>query len=146
MATTKPQITDQDIWAKTAAAVDKAKPAQAKVDSGWAFGEMPPFQIFNWFKNIYSQMFVHIQEHGLPEWSADIEYQKGGLTMHNEEVWRAAVINKNKQPGVAPEWTKPFDIKLPIGSVIAYRGLLQTSQQDGASLLTSTTDSYWAQA
>ncbi len=141
MATIKPQITTDDIWAKTAAAADKAKPAQTKVNAGWAFGEMPPFQIFNWFKNIYSQMFVHIQEYGIPEWSADIEYQKGALTMHAGEVWKAKDINKNKQPGTAPDWSKPFDIQLPIGSVIAYRGLVANIPA-GWSIVTDLNDRF----
>ncbi len=141
MATTKPKITRSEIWAKAAAAIDKAKPAQIKVDDGWAFGEVPPFQIFNWFKNIYSQMFVHIQEYGIPTWSSDIEYQKGALTMHLDEVWRSSTINTNKVPGTATDWTKPFDIKLPIGSVVAFRGLI-ADIPTGWSLITDLNDKF----
>lgn len=124
MATSKPQINETDIWAKTATAADKAKPAQTQVDNGWIFGQTPPFQVFNWFKNIYSQMLVHIQENGVPAWSADISYQEGALTKHGTSIWQANADNINRQPGIAPEWAQASfkGSSLPIGSIVAYAG------------------------
>ncbi len=124
MATNKPTITEEEVWARGSTPAQKARPAQTMIDRGWSFGEVPPFQVFNWFKNLYSKMFVHIQENGVPGWSADIGYQERALTMHAGQIWYALSANTNKEPGNTTAWkvaqfmTEP----LPIGSIIPFKG------------------------
>ncbi len=106
MAQTKPQFLPTDIWASTANAANKTKPNQAKLESGWQYGEKPPHNEFNWWWELVGQMLVHIQQSGVPEWDQYTEYNVGALTLFNGIVyqWEGVAGTTNAIPGIDLNW------------------------------------------
>src|SRR5690554_8150794 len=61
------------IWA---AGGDRATPLDGKISSGWQI-EIPPRQWFNWLDNRQDQAIAHFNQHGIPVWDDQTEYQAG---------------------------------------------------------------------
>ena len=61
MAQSKPILTTDELWANAALAPNKQKPTIGKIANGWAYGEKPPHNEFNWFFGVTTQMFLHQQ-------------------------------------------------------------------------------------
>jgi len=126
MAQDKPSFKPNNIWAAGAAAVDKREPADSRTQTGWAFGENPPFWIFNWFWNKLGEYVVHTQQNGIPNWDADTEYQLGAVTIHKTKLYHSQATNTNRTPGKTVEWRLGLptyeSAQVPIGGIIAYGG------------------------
>lgn len=63
------------LWASTGV---KTSPDTAKINLGWVV-EIPPFQYQNWLDNRQDAFIAHTNQHGIPVWDAETEYQ-GGLS------------------------------------------------------------------
>jgi len=81
--TVKPDL--QILWAETGAVV---QPSDAKIQQGW-IAEKPPFQTENWVQNRTDQYLKHIDENGVPAWSATSSYASGSLSLHLGEIWQS---------------------------------------------------------
>lgn len=54
---------------------DVVEPPDVKKDTGWTAGEIPARQYFNWLDNKQDQFIAHVNQHGLPVWDSETEYQ-----------------------------------------------------------------------
>lgn len=70
MAKINKPTTLQKLWA---ALGNKTAPDDAKISTGWVV-ETPPHQTENWLQNRNDVAIAHINQAGIPEWSADTEY------------------------------------------------------------------------
>jgi len=109
MAQSKPVITTSELWANSALAPHKQKPTIGKIANGFSYGEKPPHNEFNWFFEATTQMLLHMQENGVPEWSNDIVYNNGALTAWDEKIYSSIQSgNNNKTPDLEPLWWEEF--------------------------------------
>lgn len=96
------------IWA---AGGDRATPLDSKISSGWQI-EIPPRQWFNWLDNRQDQAIAHFNQHGIPVWDDQTEYQAGKSYVQdpgNGLVYRCTVTNTGNQPALTPShWTVAF--------------------------------------
>lgn len=107
-----PQITKPNtlnkIWA---AGGDRATPLDSKISSGWQI-EIPPRQWFNWLDNRQDQAIAHFNQHGIPVWDDQTEYQAGKSYVQdpgNGLVYRCTVTNTGNQPALTPShWAVAF--------------------------------------
>ena len=95
MAQSKPIFGENDIWASSASLVNKQKPNQPKIGSGWQYGEKPPHNEFNWWWELVGQMLIHIQERGTMEWENRTVYFKGSIVYYNNELWKSKQNTNN---------------------------------------------------
>lgn len=65
-----------EIWASGGSIVE---PSDVKKQTGWT-AEVPPYQWENWIQNRQDQMLAHINQRGIVAWSADTDYEAGGLS------------------------------------------------------------------
>lgn len=104
--TSKPAFHASDIWANSSNAANKQKPNQAKLDTGWVYGEKPPHNEFNWWWELVGKMLVHIQEHGTPAWDDETPYRKGAIAWHNDGSWISkSGDNVGHVPAEGTYWT-----------------------------------------
>lgn len=107
-----PQITKPNtlnkIWADGG---DRATPLDSKISSGWQI-EIPPRQWFNWLDNRQDQAIAHFNQHGIPVWDDQTEYQAGRSYVQdpgNGLIYRCTVTNAGNQPALSPShWTVAF--------------------------------------
>src|SRR5690554_470352 len=96
------------IWA---AGGDRATPLDGKISSGWQI-EIPPRQWFNWLDNRQDQAIAHFNQHGIPVWDDQTEYQAGKSYVQdpgNGLIYRCVVTNTGNQPALTPSyWTVAF--------------------------------------
>lgn len=59
------------LWAAGGTKVD---PGLVKSNIGWVV-ELPPYQYQNWLDNRQDTFIAHINQHGIPEWDVETEYQ-----------------------------------------------------------------------
>src|SRR5690554_7497798 len=89
------------IWA---AGGDRATPLDGKISSGWQI-EIPPRQWFNWLDNRQDQAIAHFNQHGIPVWDDQTEYQAGKSYVQdpgNGLVYRCVITNTGNQPALTP--------------------------------------------
>lgn len=96
------------IWA---AGGDRAAPLDSKISSGWQI-EIPPRQWFNWLDNRQDQAIAHFNQHGIPVWDDQTEYQADKSYVQdpgNGLIYRCTVTNAGNQPALSPShWTVAF--------------------------------------
>lgn len=112
------------IWASTGI---KTAPELAKIAQGWVV-ELPPYQTANFIENKQDQFNAHTNQHGIPVWDNDTEYQ-GGISYtkgSNGKIYKCLVTHKNYDP-VNPlnsiYWVEAFE---PFGSVAVVAADLAT--------------------
>ena len=109
MAQAKPVLLQEEIWASDANAANKQKPNEAKLASGWVYGEKPPHNEFNWWWSLVGKLIVHLEQHGVPSWDADSKYEKGALAFYGIDIyqWTGTNATSGQQPGVSgSHWVK----------------------------------------
>lgn len=85
-----------NIWAATG---DIVAPSAEYVANGWE-AIIPPREYFNWLDNKQDRFNAHINQHGIPVWDANTEYQ-GGLSYtkgSNGTIYKAVNTNSNTNP------------------------------------------------
>tara|TARA_Y100000114_G_C11764120_1_gene332374 strand:- start:52370 stop:53236 length:867 start_codon:yes stop_codon:yes gene_type:complete len=85
------------IWAS---AGDSLDPGPTKYASGWGV-EIPPLQTFNYLDSRQDQAIAHINQHGVPVWDSNTEYQEDksyvqGVT--NGTIYRCVQTHTNQDP------------------------------------------------
>ena len=98
------------LWA---AAGTKVDPGAAKTGIGWVV-ELPPYQYQNWLDNKQDTFIAHSNQHGIPEWDTETEYQ-GGLSYtkgSNGVIYKCLQTHTNIDP-VNPlnnlYWARAFE-------------------------------------
>ena len=84
------------LWANGGTKVD---PGAAKSNLGWVV-ELPPYQYQNWLDNKQDTILAHFNQHGIPEWDGETEYQ-GNLSYSqgsNGIIYKCLQTNTNKNP------------------------------------------------
>lgn len=85
------------IWASAGDALD---PGATKYATGWGV-EIPPLQTFNYLDSRQDQAIAHINQHGVPVWDSNTEYQEDksyvqGTT--NGTIYRCVQTHTNQDP------------------------------------------------
>lgn len=96
------------IWAATGSKVD---PGAAKSNTGWVV-ELPPYQTQNWIDWKQDSFIAHINQHGIPQWDSETEYQAGtSYTMgSNGIVYRCTTTHTNQNPvSTTAYWTQAWE-------------------------------------
>lgn len=98
------------LWAAGGTKVD---PGVQKSNIGWIV-ELPPFQYQNWLDNRQDTFIAHINQHGIPEWDSETEYQ-GNLSYSQGSdgfIYKCIATNTNFNP-VNPlngtYWARAFE-------------------------------------
>lgn len=98
------------LWAASGTKVD---PGLQKVGIGWVV-ELPPYQYQNWLDNRQDTFIAHINQHGIPEWDVETEYQ-GNLSYTQGSdgfIYKCLATNTNFNP-VNPlnsaYWVRAFE-------------------------------------
>ena len=106
----KPQF--NSVWA---AAGSRLTPETAKVSQGWVV-EIPPHEYDNWIQNRQDALLAHINQLGIPQWDATVEYQAGksytqGLTTGN--IYKALTTHTNINPelDIQGNWMVAFEVQ-----------------------------------
>lgn len=84
------------LWAATGV---KTAPSTSKIQLGWIV-EIPPYQYQNWLDNRQDAFIAHSNQHGIPVWDAETEYQ-GGLSYTKGSdgiVYKCLITNTNSNP------------------------------------------------
>lgn len=84
------------LWAAGGTKVD---PGLQKLNIGWVV-ELPPYQYQNWLDNRQDTFIAHINQHGIPEWDSETEYQ-GNLSYtqgSNGMIYKCIQTNTNRNP------------------------------------------------
>lgn len=98
------------LWAAGGTKVD---PGLQKLNIGWVV-ELPPYQYQNWLDNRQDTFIAHINQHGIPEWDAETEYQ-GNLSYSQGSdgfIYKCVATNKNFNPVNplnSPYWARAFE-------------------------------------
>lgn len=96
------------VWASGG---DRLYPGDTKYATGWQV-EIPPRQYFNQIDYKQDQMLAHLNQHGIPVWDGETEYQanKSYVQGRNGEIYRAIVTNTNTDPvgDITNSWVNPF--------------------------------------
>lgn len=110
------------LWA---AGGTKVNPGAGKVNIGWVV-ELPPYQYQNWLDNRQDTFIAHINQHGIPEWDAETEYQ-GNLSYTQGSdglIYKCLATHTNLNP-VNPlnslYWVRAFEV---YGSVAVVQNAL----------------------
>lgn len=98
------------VWASSGAV---AEPPAAKVAQGWVV-EIPPHEYDNWENNRQDQLLAHLNQVGIPQWDATVEYQAGKSYVQGTStgvVYRAILTNTaiNPELDVNGNWAVAFD-------------------------------------
>lgn len=98
------------LWAAGGTKVD---PGLQKLNIGWVV-ELPPYQYQNWLDNRQDTFIAHINQHGIPEWDTETEYQ-GNLSYTQGSdgfIYKCLATNVNFNP-VNPlnssYWVRAFE-------------------------------------
>lgn len=84
------------LWASGGTKVD---PGLVKSNIGWVV-ELPPYQYQNWLDNRQDTFIAHINQHGIPEWDSETEYQ-GNLSYTQGSdgyIYKCLTTNTNFNP------------------------------------------------
>jgi hypothetical protein len=84
------------IWASTGTRVD---PGVTKTNIGWVV-QLPPYEYQNWAMNRSDTAIAHFNQHGIPEWDGNTEYQ-GSLSYtqgSNGLIYKCIQTNTNLDP------------------------------------------------
>jgi hypothetical protein len=84
-----------DTWAATGS---KTEPADDKKNSGYAAGERPAAQQFNWLLNDLGKKVNHILKNGIPDWNVGTEYDENDFVSYGGFIWRAVNENTGDEP------------------------------------------------
>ena len=118
------------VWSSSG---DLVKPTPTKIATGWEV-EVPPRQWFNWLDNRQDQAIAHINQHGIPVWDPNTQYQAGkSLVMGSDGVVYKATSTSTGQDPVIPSstyWKQAF--VTTDGQVLSING--QTSLGGGLTL------------
>jgi hypothetical protein len=84
------------IWADGG---DKIKPSDDKIQEGW-LPEIPTRQNFNWLDNRQDQFNAHVNQHGLPVWDDQTEYQanKSYTAGSNGTIYISKALSRGIDP------------------------------------------------
>lgn len=85
-----------NVWAATG---DIVAPAADYVANGWK-AIIPPREYFNWLDNRQDRFNAHVNQHGVPVWDANTEYQANISYTKGSDgiIYRAANTNSNVNP------------------------------------------------
>ncbi len=140
----KPVITTQEIWAQGATPPNKLKPVQTKISQGWSYGEKPPHNEFNWFFDVTSEMFLNIQENGVPSWSGDISYNTSALAWYDNKTWKSLEPNNtNHIPMVSSLWWKELTLSafIPTLDTPVLSGVSEAFEETSIEIIIDNYDS-----
>ena len=59
---------------------------------------------FNHLFNRIDSSLVYILQQGVPEWNENIDYPKGAIVKHGENIYKALSSNKNKEVSLSQYW------------------------------------------
>ena len=104
---TKPQF--NSVWASTGA---KLTPDIAKISQGWVV-EIPPHEFDNWMQNRQDALLAHLNQLGIPQWDATVEYQAGKSYVQGTTagvVYKALTTHTNVNPetDIQNNWVVAF--------------------------------------
>lgn len=120
------------LWA---AGGTKVAPSLQKLNIGWVV-ELPPYQYQNWLDNRQDTFIAHINQHGIPEWDTETEYQ-GNLSYtqgSNGLIYKCLVTNTNFNPTNplnSTYWVRAFEA---YGSVAVVQNALTAHLNNYATL------------
>ena len=120
------------LWA---AGGTKVAPSLSKTNIGWVV-ELPPYQYQNWLDNRQDTFIAHINQHGIPEWDVETEYQ-GNLSYTQGAdgfIYKCVATNTNFDP-INPlnsaYWVRAFET---YGSVAVVQNALTAHLTNYATL------------
>lgn len=122
-----------EIWASGGSIVE---PSDVKKQTGWT-AEVPPYQWENWIQNRQDQMLAHINQRGIAAWSADTDYEAGGLSYvqgSDGEIYRSvassgpSTTTQDPVTDVSETYWTPFSVTPPPASETT-AGVAQLSTQ-----------------
>lgn len=120
------------LWAAGGTKVD---PGLQKLNIGWVV-ELPPYQYQNWLDNRQDTFIAHINQHGIPEWDSETEYQ-GNLSYSQGSdgfIYKCVATNTNFNPVNplnSPYWARAFEA---YGSVAVVQNQLTVHLNNYATL------------
>lgn len=120
------------IWAAGGTKVD---PGTSKTNIGWVV-QLPPYEYQNWVDNRQDTAIAHINQHGIPEWDANTEYQ-GNLSYSqgsNGLIYKCIKTNIGLDPvntNNSLSWVRAFE---DYGSVQVVQNALAVHLNNYATL------------
>ena len=106
----------------------KSAPDVSKIDLGWEV-EKPPYQVQNWLDNKQDNFNAHVNQHGIPYWDGETEYQANKSYVVDPIsgiVYRCLVTNTNQTVSNPAYWDvafSPYEAMVPTGSTQMFAGL-----------------------
>lgn len=106
----------------------KSAPDVSKIDLGWEV-EKPPYQVQNWLDNRQDNFNAHVNQHGIPYWDSETEYQANKSYVVDPIsgiVYRCLVTNTNQPVSNPTYWDiafSPYEAMVPTGSTQMFAGL-----------------------
>lgn len=105
----------------------KSTPDVSKIDLGWEV-EKPPYQVQNWLDNKQDNFNAHVNQHGIPYWDSETEYQADKSYVVDPIsgiVYRCLVTNTNQPVNNPTYWDiafSPYEAMVPTGSTQMFAG------------------------
>lgn len=105
----------------------KSAPDVSKIDLGWEV-EKPPYQVQNWLDNRQDNFNAHVNQHGIPYWDSETEYQANKSYVVDPIsgiVYRCLVTNTNQSVNNPAYWDiafSPYEAMVPTGSTQMFAG------------------------
>src|SRR5690554_2439526 len=105
----------------------KSAPDVSKIDLGWEV-EKPPYQVQNWLDNRQDNFNAHVNQHGIPYWDSETEYQANKSYVVDPIsgiVYRCLVTNTNHPVSNPTYWDiafSPYEAMVPTGSTQMFAG------------------------
>src|SRR5690554_337349 len=105
----------------------KSAPDVSKIDLGWEV-EKPPYQVQNWLDNRQDNFNAHVNQHGIPYWDSETEYQANKSYVVDPIsgiVYRCLVTNTNQPVSNPTYWDiafSPYEAMVPTGSTQMFAG------------------------
>lgn len=105
----------------------KSAPDVSKIDLGWEV-EKPPYQVQNWLDNKQDNFNAHVNQHGIPYWDSETEYQANKSYVVDPIsgiVYRCIVTNTNQSVSNPAYWDiafSPYEAMVPTGSTQMFAG------------------------
>jgi len=97
-----------NVWASGG---DRIYPGDTKYATGWQV-EIPPRQYFNEIDYKQDQMLAHLNQHGIPVWDNETEYQanKSYVQGRDGQLYKAVLTNIDTDPvgDTTGSWVTPF--------------------------------------
>lgn len=120
------------LWAAGGTKID---PGATKTNIGWVV-ELPPYQYQNWLDNRQDTFIAHANQHGIPEWDTETEYQ-GNLSYTQGSdgiIYKCIQTHTNLDPANplnSAFWVRAFE---PFGSVAVVENALAAHLANYATL------------